>query len=527
MPVDDLTWFFSSEYGRDRLLRDELESASAAAASAARNASRLRSQLAQVQGSMEARLSALSRAFDAYVELGDVREQLIAFGDTRMIRRDAVEVIESLSAGVVPEPLDPERYDSRYWLLDAVNALVAVAAGRRDPELEARASAQDPSAEVFLVACATALGHGDQVVDLLASALTTDGAFDPAQLAVADAALTGALGPEGLVAVEQVVQHHLADERAGWSAWLHEQVGTGDEERRLDWVERLVVDGPWPEEPVDGPLRRPLLRDRDRDREPAAPRTAGVPRLEDPLTRLRALVGGLVAEGGPEERDLIALATRLRAQIEHPEASVQTAPETPAGVPVRDWVVARSRGEAPDARQVAREWLRPHLAALVASIPVEVRREPLAVSVQNGGWRIEAGPEGVDPAVMRSSRAQVERETSGLPRPALGCWVGGAVAVVLGLVTLAASPTAGGVLVVLGLLVGAAGFYLRTRARAEERRWREQRLADLDAAIHTAGEQLVVARDERARADAEHRARHQRLAASLAARGAGPLTPPR
>lgn len=70
----DWTWSFRSEYGRDVMLRDRLEELESESDAASNRASRLSSQLARVQGSLETRLTALSRAFDAYVELGDVPE---------------------------------------------------------------------------------------------------------------------------------------------------------------------------------------------------------------------------------------------------------------------------------------------------------------------------------------------------------------------------------------------------------------------------------------------------------------------
>ena len=43
--------------------------------------------------SLASRIDALSTAFDAYVELGDLREQLDDFPDTAAVRRDASSAI--------------------------------------------------------------------------------------------------------------------------------------------------------------------------------------------------------------------------------------------------------------------------------------------------------------------------------------------------------------------------------------------------------------------------------------------------
>ncbi len=71
MPTSD--WY--GEYTQNQRLeelRDDL-------ASASNETRRLRSQLARVQGSLEARVEQLVRAFDAFVELSDLRHELIVY----------------------------------------------------------------------------------------------------------------------------------------------------------------------------------------------------------------------------------------------------------------------------------------------------------------------------------------------------------------------------------------------------------------------------------------------------------------
>ncbi len=131
VPVpDDWDWFWAGEGGRDNLLRSEIEGLHSQASAARSQAARLSSQLAKVQGSMETRLSALAAAFDAYVELGDVREQLAGYPDTSAVRRDATAAFEVLTRGGIPERL-PDRTPD-YWLTDAMNAVIALAAGHPD-----------------------------------------------------------------------------------------------------------------------------------------------------------------------------------------------------------------------------------------------------------------------------------------------------------------------------------------------------------------------------------------------------------
>ena len=127
---DDWEWFWAGESGRDRLLRDEIEGLQGAASVARSQSARLSSQLAHVQGSMERRLSALAAAFDAYVELGDVREQLAGFPDTSATRREATAALRVLTRDGTPERLAEDQ--SGYWLAPAMNAVIALAAGSAD-----------------------------------------------------------------------------------------------------------------------------------------------------------------------------------------------------------------------------------------------------------------------------------------------------------------------------------------------------------------------------------------------------------
>ena len=69
------------------MLRDDLAELQAESAAASARSYRLNSQLADMKGSLDARLTALSSALDVYVELGDVREQLAGYPDTAAIRR--------------------------------------------------------------------------------------------------------------------------------------------------------------------------------------------------------------------------------------------------------------------------------------------------------------------------------------------------------------------------------------------------------------------------------------------------------
>lgn len=246
----DWTWSFRSEYGRDVMLRDRLEELESESDAASNRASRLSSQLARVQGSLETRLTALSRAFDAYVELGDVREQLLAFTGTAEIRRRAVAAIAALGRRATPQPMPP---DSQYWLVLAMTAVIARAGGGSDPEAEQAAIELDREAERFIVATLGALGHGGQVVDRLPSLLVTDDALDPGQQALWQAAAEGLFGPSALPSIRSSwaagITGGSESALSGWTSWImqHRQVA-GSAAAALQWI-RDEFDAPPPTTP--------------------------------------------------------------------------------------------------------------------------------------------------------------------------------------------------------------------------------------------------------------------------------------
>ncbi len=189
--TDDWQWFWAGEGGRDRILRDEVEGLHAQLSSASSQTHRLSSQLASLSGSIETRLNALSEAFDAYVELGDVREELAAYGEPAAVRRSVMGAIDALAGGRPATPVDPLGLD--YWLPYAMNAVIGLVDGRPDPAALDRARALAPEADTFVVATCGALGHGPAVADLLPTVLANDGELTEHQQRIWRAAATGHL----------------------------------------------------------------------------------------------------------------------------------------------------------------------------------------------------------------------------------------------------------------------------------------------------------------------------------------------
>ena len=234
--MNNSEWFWASEYGRDRLLREELEAqAGALAASRARqqrDTSKLRSELRNMQGSLEARLNALTNAFVAFVELDGIRKQLAAFPQHAEARRCAFQDLQVLLDGGVP-PMRPDV--DGYWLPPAMSALRPD--GSVDPEQAALARQRDPhAAPVFLATARAAFGAGEAVTAELPKLLTPDdqGTWAEWQLLLWGATLRGAFGPAALTTLTATFRPLIAS-ADNWLEWARSQAGTNDA-KALNWV---------------------------------------------------------------------------------------------------------------------------------------------------------------------------------------------------------------------------------------------------------------------------------------------------
>ena len=230
--VNDKEWSWANEYGRDQLLRKELEAQTEALATSRkrqqRDTSKLRSELRTMQGSLEA----LTNAFVAFVELDGIRKQLTAFPQHAEARRYAFQDLQVLLDGGIP----PQRPDvDGYWLPPAMAALRPD--GSVDPEQAALARQRDPhTAQIFLATAQAAFGAGETVVAELPKLLTPDdqGTWAEWQLLLWDATLRGAFGPAALTTLTATFRP-LITSADDWLAWARAQADTNDT-TALDWV---------------------------------------------------------------------------------------------------------------------------------------------------------------------------------------------------------------------------------------------------------------------------------------------------
>ncbi|WP_328320516.1 hypothetical protein OHA70_21990 [Kribbella sp. NBC_00382] len=185
-------WYTDNRQNRElEDLRDQMAAASS-------EASNLRSRLSQVQGTMETRLQRLTTAFDAFVELSDIRESLIGFADAAEVRRHAGQVLAALASGQSPTRVG--RDVPAYWLAPAVEAIREL--GALDEAQLAEAMKRDEvRTSTFLCLALAALGRRNEVrAEWLSTAfgqLAADGTVTRTQRALWTAAARGGFGAEG------------------------------------------------------------------------------------------------------------------------------------------------------------------------------------------------------------------------------------------------------------------------------------------------------------------------------------------
>ena len=263
----------------------------------------------------------MSAAFDAYVELGDIREQLAGFPDTTMIRRDVAAAVDALAQGREAQRVDDP--GQTYWLPHAANAVIGLVVGKPDAEEDATARSLSPQAELFVVAACGALDRGEAVADRLPGLLICDGGLSADQLALWGGALDGRFGSGALATVRAVWSSALDQTNADvatWRTWIREQAATRDVEVILDWVGRLLGTGgrPPPAVPTAGDFAGPATAAGPATRTGTATGAPTRDGNDGSGAALRAVVGRMVVQGTDREAPLLSRARELRERIENP-----------------------------------------------------------------------------------------------------------------------------------------------------------------------------------------------------------------
>jgi hypothetical protein len=295
------------EHRQDRAL-EELRSEMSAAMS---EASSLRSRVSQLQGSLDSRLQRLTDAFDAFVELSDIRYELIGFADAAEVRRHAGQVLTSL-ASAQPSP-PPGAGFANYWLQPAVATIHGLSVDTTElpdgPLSEAMALDQERTS-IFLCLALATLGRRDLVrTSWLETAFGTpaDGKVTRLQRALWTTGARGGLGAEGQTLIVERLREHV---------------------KGLSWLE--TVESRAPSVKLTGPAFTEIAtaktaRARLSQLRPAVEAIAGDTAVREPDRELglgepdpdsaSAVLRMLISEGSEPEREPLARVAELRTRI--------------------------------------------------------------------------------------------------------------------------------------------------------------------------------------------------------------------
>jgi hypothetical protein len=311
----------SDDWYAEHRQNQQLEELRSEMSQAMSEASHLRSQLSQLQGGLESRLERLASAFDAFVELSDIRYDLIGFADAVQVRRHAGQVLSALASG--DDPPAPGRDVPGYWLGPAVEALRGLSAEATGPladdlgggPLAEAMTRDDRRTSIFLCLALAALGRRNQVsvqwLDTAFGTLAADGAVTRVQRALWTAGARGGFGADGLAMIVAWLQvpssasqrwlapvearSEVVRQAAPNFAEIADQAKARARLSRLRAAVETITDDTAVLEP-DGDL---------------AYAAAGQPDPDSTSALLRILI----SEGSEPERDALARITELRARI--------------------------------------------------------------------------------------------------------------------------------------------------------------------------------------------------------------------
>lgn len=459
--MTDNWWHEYRQNRRISELRDDLSSVHGSLATARSQTRNLQSKLSAVTGTIERRVDRLSAAFDAFVEISDLRVTLSVFGEQARARHQARLFIDgSVRFAEVPDV-------AGYWLPPALVALRAAAEGEGAAGALAEARSRDGlRAAIFHSLGAATVGRGNAVTaEQLATALPALSDDMPLYVrALWTLAADGHFGAAGReLLVRRGVEYQLArpaqQRDAAVAAWHQaavpeegqsfrppRELGDANELTYLGHAcDRLAVLREWVSESL-GATTQP----------PAEP--------EPEVTR--ALLA-LVDEGSPEELPLLARERELRKVIEDGDtkdgATKRAHWDDGIGRTAKLLADDAVNEQRPGRRAVA---VRAQAADIVAAAEslAEKSREPLPdrVTVRALGNLVTITPQGPDPASLQRAMTRVTAADpdTDARKAMIGGGVAGALLVVLALVA------GWGWLVPAAIAFGVAGWY----AHAERRR---------------------------------------------------------
>lgn len=485
------------DQGRTRALRDHLQSVDAAHAASTR---RLSSQVSQLQGNIDSRLRALTVAFDAYVELGDVREEMRMLPDWRETRAAVSEALDNLMSAQTVQLIDTGKHD--HWVAHAMNAVIALVEGWPVAQHEARAREQSDQAPLLVVMIALALGAGPALDGRLAALFDDTSTLDEDHLLLFRSAVIGLTGQEELQALGRHLRSHL--------------------DRPEEWLRFL---GLAPEQPAGLEHVTAFLDGERPPRQGTQPWTA-----EGLEESLRNRTATLAQASSRREAELLERAQVLRRRVEEPGAAPPR-PFEPVAVfdAVRDAV---AHPEVPQAsRMVIISWLHEPLRTALERWRDTPAPEPGAVRVRarlsmDGvpyqAHNIDVTLDGVDRDQVRRAKDRITAaELEGMtPSARLGT---GAVAAVIGflLLFLGGGWQAVGILLLLGAVSVAAWGLMGVHRRNRLEQAKVAAVNQVDQDVREATTRLRELQRQETSEHAERRAEVERVMAERLPRPSG------
>lgn len=328
-----------NDWWTDRKQNQQLESLASEMSYARHEASNLRSQLSQIQGSLQSRVDSLSRAFDAFVELSDLRHDTAGFLDAAELRRYAARVLSAMASGTeLPEPAAPV---ARYWLSPATQALISLHAAKPDEQAISTALELDQRrTSIYLSLALAVLGQRHQVqnewLDVAFGVPAADGTLTRVQRVLWTTAARGGFGADGLELVVKRLQS-AASPDGNWLSKLENRgsssrssgprlKATQDQDEAADRLSRTrnaveaILANTEAREP-DPDLAYPEARKTDstpadakssrRDTKSSGRGAEDEPAEDSAAAMLRLLI----SEGSEPERETLARIAVLRARV--------------------------------------------------------------------------------------------------------------------------------------------------------------------------------------------------------------------
>lgn len=387
--MSDNWWTDYSQNRRLSGLEEELGNVSASLYQSRASQARLKSELSKVSGSLEQRLTRLSAAFDAFVEISDLRVTLGLFDSHGRVRHQARQLL----AG---EPVVDVTDADGYWLAPALIALRGVADGALDEDALSLATARDPlRAKVFHVLMAGV--HGGRlpaVADVLPAVSESVGRH---QRAIWLLAADGFFGPAAwehcASLLSEVADESIEDTLRSVSAPStvtqvpKELDGGGDLATALQACEKLTALRAWVTSTLDKYTAEPA-------------------QAVDPL--VRRTLDLLIDEGSPVELPLLARERELRAVIEG-KNEASTTWDSPIGT-ATELIREDLTAEQPDRRALALRASTPLLLSVASKFEAAARVEPpssLAVRTRYG--QVTITPETADQTSLQKAVDMVAR----------------------------------------------------------------------------------------------------------------------